>query len=245
MKYVWAICLVVTALFVYTHSTQSKPIIDEINLGERLAVVELFTSQSCSSCPPADHILKQLSHYEGIIALGCHVTYWDHLHWKDTLSQEFCTQRQRLYAATTQSNRVFTPELRLNGRESVIGSRAKDVKQLLENTSHDVQRIDIKAESEGLYKVTMPELFLGQDITLSLIQYEKEYTQTMERGENGGRTVEYVNAVSSIETVPWDQKKLQFSIEKKEALTGNQGLVLLIQKDLGGGVGPVLAAGRL
>ena len=94
-------------------------------------VVELFTSQSCSSCPPADRNLGKLSENPNVIALGFHVTYWNHLHWEDTLSNEFSTKRQRSYAAAFRNGRVYTPQMVVNGEQEFVGSNGSKVNAAL------------------------------------------------------------------------------------------------------------------
>ena len=89
-------------------------------------VAELFTSQGCSSCPPADALLGVMAKDPNIIALGCHVTYWDHESWKDTLAQPFCTARQYAYAKTVKDG-VFTPQLIVDGIKSVVGNEPASV----------------------------------------------------------------------------------------------------------------------
>src|ERR1700736_1842766 len=90
--------------------------------GERPIVVELFTSQGCSSCPPADALLAELAQRPDVIALGFHIDYWDDLGWKDPLSSPAATARQRDYARQFGRRQVYTPQLVVDGAEEAVGS---------------------------------------------------------------------------------------------------------------------------
>ena len=92
-----------------------------------LAVVELFTSQGCSSCPPADHVLGELAQERDIIALSYHVDYWDYMGWKDIFGRAENSQRQRVYAHRMKKKNVYTPQMVINGKADVVGSRPMDV----------------------------------------------------------------------------------------------------------------------
>ncbi len=88
-----------------------------------VTVLELFTSQGCSSCPPADALLNELSKRDGVLALTMPVNYWDYLGWKDTLAAEQFTKRQRSYAEFRGDHEIYTPQLIVNGLAQVVGSR--------------------------------------------------------------------------------------------------------------------------
>src|SRR5579863_6180669 len=88
----------------------------------RPVVVELFTSQGCSSCPPADALLAELAKQDGVIALGFHISYWNGLGWKDPLSSEASTDRQKAYAGRFNGGQVYTPQIVVDGTAEMIGS---------------------------------------------------------------------------------------------------------------------------
>ena len=212
-------------------------------------VVELFTSQSCSSCPPADAVLDELDHRDNIIALGCHVTYWDHLDWKDTLSQPFCTQRQRAYAAARGSGRVYTPQMVVNGQVEFIGSnRGKAVQEVNKAAKAGAIRpITITRSGPGTLRVTLPHLGPGAPRqTLWLLTYRNKHSQSIGSGENRGRTVAYVNPVSALAPLDtWDgQATTRTYALPPERINApdTDGYVILAQAPT---IGPILAAGKI
>ena len=99
------------------------------------AVVELFTSQGCASCPPADALLTALSERDDVVALAYHVDYWDYVGWKDTFGQEAYSDRQRAYAKSWGSSRIYTPQMVVNGARAVVGSRRAEVQHALGSAS--------------------------------------------------------------------------------------------------------------
>src|SRR4051794_13625985 len=100
-------------------------------LASPLAVVELFTSQGCASCPPADALLSELAKRPNVIALSFPVDYWDYLGWKDTLAQPAFTARQRGYAHLRGDRQVYTPQLIVNGRKPCVGSDRAQIEQFM------------------------------------------------------------------------------------------------------------------
>ena len=204
---------------------------------DKPVVVELFTSQSCSSCPPADKNLAKLSENPNVIALGFHVTYWNHLHWKDTLSNQFSTDRQRAYARHKGNGRVYTPQMVVNGGDEFVGSRSGSIKSSL-NRAQEVDPIQVAEDGDKL-TVTLPSLKDG-NYTLWLAGTKDTHTQEIPSGENRGRTVTYHNAVLHYEKAGnWDGFPQELSFDKPAGDIDNY--VVLAQE---GGYGPIIAAGK-
>ncbi len=205
-------------------------------------VVELFTSQSCSSCPPADKILETLSENENIIILGCHVSYWDHLNWKDTLSQEFCDMRQHGYAGHRGTRRIYTPQMVVNGTKEFVGSHADKVKSALKAATA-LKIIDVAYE-DNLINFSLPEADKGS-YRVWAYGYRKGLDQDIKSGENSGLSVSYVNAAVTYSNLgAWDGMAVSKSFERPEPQTDHplDGIALFAQKD---GYGEIIAAGRL
>lgn len=204
-------------------------------------VVELFTSQSCSSCPPADEVLADIAKAQNVIALSCHVTYWNYLHWKDTLSQKFCTQRQRSYAAAKNTKRVYTPQMIVNGEYAFVGSRRNQAAEALKKATQNepVQTIKLKKD-ENLIIATLPEL-KGQNIVVTAFTTQSAHTQKVPSGENRGKTLHYTNAVLDefhFENYDTQKRSLTLSLDDIKA---SDNIIFIAQE----AYGRVIAAGKI
>ena len=115
----------------------------------QLAVIELFTSQGCSSCPAADRLLQELAKRPGVIAMTFPVTYWDYLGWKDTLARPENSHRQRDYAATRGDGEVYTPQAVVNGVKGCVGSNLAAIKSALNTTQPFCKRLRCRCRSAG------------------------------------------------------------------------------------------------
>ena len=204
-------------------------------------VVELFTSQSCSSCPPADENLAELSKNPNVIALGFHVTYWDHLHWKDTLSQDFATERQRNYAAYKGNGRVYTPQMIVNGGTEFVGSRERDLNRALEKAD-EIAAIALEMNGDKI-KVAIPDFAVNTSSTKMfwLFGIKNEHIQEIPRGENRGRTVTYKNAV--MEQIEYSRTGSLREFEIDNPYWVDEDAIVLIAQD--NRFGNIIAAGKL
>ena len=161
-------------------------------------VVELFTSQSCSSCPPADALLMELAQTRpDILALDFHVTYWDRLGWKDPYSLPQATERQRHYAERLGQEGVYTPQLVAGGRHQAIGSDRRAVLAAITAAAAagPVAELRLARDAAGLVLDVGAGLGAG---TLLLVGYDPAHATHVGGGENGGRTLAEVNVVRSI-----------------------------------------------
>ncbi len=206
-------------------------------------VVELYTSQSCSSCPPADKILQSLTQNENLIVLSCHVSYWNRLNWVDTLSREFCDIRQHGYASLTTRKRIYTPQMVVNGINMFVGSRADQVKSaLIKGKNQGVQPITISS-SDDLINFELPAAGekWGNDFRLWMYGYKKETVQEIGSGENRGKTVKYVNAAITYDNLgAWEGGAVSKSVQTPQ--DDIDGVVIFAQT---GGYGRIVAAGKL
>lgn len=206
-------------------------------------VVELFTSQSCSSCPPADEVLSEVAKHENVIALGCHVTYWDHLNWKDTLSLPVCTERQRAYAGQKGSGRVYTPQMVVNGDAEFVGSNRIDARREIAKAANGLAAIVLERDGDTL-TARLPALTgPARPHTLWLTVIAPDHTQAVRSGENRGRTIDYTHPVKELADIgPWNGEARSVAIALPAAARDGkvQGLALLANA---GRTGPIAAAG--
>lgn len=205
-------------------------------------VVELYTSQGCSSCPPADEFLAELAEDPRVIALSLHVDYWDYIGWTDAFAQGHFTERQKSYARYAGSRMIYTPQMVIGGLDRVEGTAPADVVKLIGR--HLAQRpavalalarqggdITIRADAPGAF---------ATPASVYLVRYIPSARVTIEKGENAGRTVDYRNVVTDwTEVGSWSgDAPLDLSV----ALPGDEPAVVILQEQ---GPAAILAAARL
>ena len=205
------------------------------------AVVELFTSQGCSSCPPADEFFGELRHMPGVIALSLHVDYWDYIGWEDTLGDPKFTRRQHNYAIAENSKMVYTPQVIVGGVTRAVGTDRSDIVQAVRQMQLQANPINVTAtRNNGQISIQAqsPEGF-DKAATLYLVRYQPEVTVDIGRGENAGRTVTYYNVVRSWEDVGrWSgTTPLSAQVDAR----GEGEWVVIIQQ---AGFGEILAAAK-
>ena len=206
-------------------------------------LVELFTSQGCSSCPPADAILADLAELPGVIALALHVDYWDYLGWEDKFGRPEHTDRQRRYAKAARERSVYTPQLIVQGVDRVVGANAEEV--LSSVAAHQARpagaRLDLVREGEALRIRLAPAGFGATGASLVyLVRFLPAETVEIGGGENAGHTIDYTNIVTDWETVArWDGLgEAEFGID----LSADANAAVVVQRER---LGPVLTAAML
>ena len=227
------------------HAQQSaKPLV---------GVVELFTSQGCSSCPPADAALEQFIKRDDVLALAFHVDYWDYLGWKDTLASPENTQRQYAYAKTFKSRTVYTPQAVVNGREHLNGASGGVISAKLGTHAGKGQglTVPVSLSLEGKrIRVSVDEGTVpgGSDVKIVLVYYRDTSTIDIKRGENKGRKITYRNTVTNAQVLGmWDGQKMDIEIpqDEIEAHDANGCAILLQATSASGTPGAILGAAIL
>lgn len=218
------------------------------NAARPLAVVELFTSQGCSSCPPADGILSELADRGDLVALSYHVDYWDYLGWRDTLATTGNTERQYAYGRSFGARSVYTPQAVVNGRLHMSGAQRQRIDGTIDRlaAAGEGMTIDVSAAYSGeSIVIRLGEGAGGQKAHVVLAYFDPESTVTIRRGENTGRTVTYRNAVTSVQTVGmWhgDAERLEVPVAEMEMRGAGGCAILLQQVDSKGLPGAILGA---
>jgi hypothetical protein len=217
-----------SALLAQAASAESRPVI-----------VELFTSQGCSSCPPADALLGELAQRPDVIALGFHIDYWDGLGWKDPLSSPAATARQRAYARQFGRMQVYTPQLVVDGLEEAVGSdRAAVTAALRQAKPEAVAPVSIAADRRSV------AIAAGDgNGKILLLRFAQKRTTHVGGGENASRTLNDVNGVEALTPLgTWDGKPVGFPVEPPGP---GEGIAVLVQGPDGKilGAGAVLAGG--
>lgn len=204
-------------------------------------VVELFTSQGCSSCPPADQVLADLAERDDVIPLALHVDYWDYLGWRDDLASPLFTARQKAYAHRQDAAHVYTPQIVVGGADALVGSHGMKVMDLIQkhNAQPDPVPLDVTRDGADLTIRATTTAAAGSAV-VQVVQYLPRAVRDIEGGENAGLTVTYVNAVTSWRTATqWNtQQPLDIRFEADPEMP----VVVIVQDGING---PVLGAVQL
>ncbi|MBV8923354.1 DUF1223 domain-containing protein [Bradyrhizobium sp.] len=208
--------------------------------GERPVVVELFTSQGCSSCPPANAFLNEMSKGRAdVLPLAFHVTYWDRLGWKDPFSFEAATIRQDRYGHRFGDG-SYTPEIVVDGSVGLVGSYRGEVNAAIEQAKRERHTAtDVNVVRAGEKVAIKIGSGTGSGKVL-LVGFDHEHTTKIGRGENGGRTLTEANVVRSLRTVgEWSGKPLQI----EEPLPEGQDVAVVVESSDGRIVGAARLSG--
>lgn len=182
--------LLIIVAAVYALERQAS--IPSTNVGEQPVLVELFTSQGCSSCPPADELLRRIAHDPNLrgraIPLAYHVDYWDHLGWRDPFSSRDWSQRQGEYVRAMRLNSSYTPQVVVNGAREMVGSNAQQVYRAIEEESKRAPDANVNVRAEGGQVIVRASAPRG-GVEVLVAMFENGATTNVLRGENGGRTI--------------------------------------------------------
>lgn len=209
---------------------------------ESPVVVELFTSQGCSSCPPADAFLGELAGQPGVIALSMHVDYWDYIGWKDPFADPKMTERQRDYARALSSRYVYTPQMVIDGRYDVVGSHKDDVRSRIADAAATPKPLQLRVLPDGGGAVAIPAGEVPEGgATIWLAVYDDAHETEILRGENRGKTLRYSHVVRELEQIgTWDGTAMEIPLDLPAAVQrGRDGCAIIVQAGRGG---PVLGA---
>lgn len=194
----------------------------------RPAVVELFTSEGCSSCPPAELYTAELAQRGDVLALTYHVDYWDDLGWRDHFSLHEATLRQRAYAAALNQSGVFTPQMVIDGRRSFVGSDRKAIARELAEP-REGPRITA-ALHEGTVRIGVGPASGTATGEVLLIAYRHSATTWIGRGENAGRTINEVNIVRSIRSLGrWEGRPADYFVRTDSLPADATDVAVLLQ----------------
>jgi hypothetical protein len=211
------------------------------------AVVELFTSQGCSSCPPADKLMTELSKDPGLIVLTLPVDYWDYLGWKDTLAQPAFTQRQRAYSAVRGDRQVYTPQAVINGASHAVGSEKAAINQAIVSTRLQPAVLSVPVGIDkgdaGLKVGIAPSAGLSGHVWV--LTTVRERAVQIGRGENTGRSIVYSNVVRSLTRIgAWNGEAASMDIPKSAIAEDAESVVVLVQTGSEKKPGQIIGAGR-
>ena len=195
-----------------------------------LAVVELFTSQGCSSCPPADRLLGTMAAREDVLALSVHVDYWDYIGWKDVFAKPSNGNRQRDYAAHFQLKYVYTPQIVIDGAYQAVGSNEGEVNSLLKRALADAHvAVELKRTGAGA-EIKLPASSLDATAEVFAVYFDRKHDVKVKRGENGGHTLSYHNVVRKMTPVAlWKGEAKTVPIALPEGKDAGESCAVFVQ----------------
>lgn len=220
----------------------------ELPSDPNLVVVELFTSQGCSSCPPADAFLGELAKRSDVLALSLHVDYWNYIGWPDPFSSPAMTARQRAYSRSLGHRYVFTPQMVIDGRLQEVGSKTAKVTRAIARVKRRTpSKLRIKVVSKGAGKAVVripaspPASKSSATATVWLVGFDNLHTTPITGGENSGRTISYHNVVRTIRPIgSWGGNATEISFDLTQKGDAEfENCAIIVQR---GGAGPILGA---
>jgi hypothetical protein len=220
--------LLTTATRTPLHAAEERP----------TAVVELFTSQACSTCPPADSYLGELASHPGVLALAFHVDYWNYTGWADPFALKAATERQRSYARQLGLRYVYTPQIVVNGRAEAVGSDRETIAQRIaeEAAPDQAPRIAISVTRDGAGQFVV-HIDAGPPVepaTVWLVGFDREHATQITQGENAGRVLKEYQVVRSLREIgTWSGTALHLVLGR-EAAIGDGGVAVLLQTNHSG-----------
>jgi len=231
----------------WSASAQAEP-----RQGEPRAVIELFTSQGCSSCPPADKLIGEYAHDPSVVALTLAVDYWDYLGWKDTLAMSGHSNRQRAYAKARGDRQVYTPQAVIDGAQHALGSDKAAIERAIKQ---------VHEQSKGALTLPVTVERTGDKLTVTVAASENEkgpaevwlcpisktVSVTIARGENTGHTFTYSNVVRRwIKLGDWTGKAETYSVPVADFQNGSiDGAAVLVQGGVASAPKVMLGAAQL
>ncbi len=198
-------------------------------------VVELFTSQGCSSCPPADHYLSTLTETfksgPKVVVVSEHVDYWDHLGWKDPFSSKIFTDRQQSYAKAFKQNTVYTPEMVVDGRTGFGGTDSRSAVEAINSRTNEPKlNIGLTAVCDSIHKIVNVSLntavSLGRDEQLVVFLTQDNVTVSVRTGENSGRVLKHTGVARVVKLFEKPVKKFSLPLPADAGIASIKVVVL-------------------
>jgi hypothetical protein len=216
--------------------------------GEPKTVLELFTSQGCSSCPPADKLVGDYAKRDDVLALTFNVDYWDYLGWKDTLGSPENSERQRAYATARGDGQVYTPQIVVNGVDHVVGSNRTAVEAAIKRDGSLPVSIELKEKDDAITVTVDKNGSKIDHASLWLALFQSEVTVPIARGENTGQTITYSNVVRKLRPIAmWHGDKMSVDLPKSEMTKAHtKRCAVILQDETDSGLpGRILGAATL
>jgi hypothetical protein len=227
---VWRLAIAAFAAVAFTKLSDAQP---------RPTVVELFTSEGCNSCPPAEAYVGELAGRPDVLALAFHVDYWDDLGWRDRFGLTQAVERQRNYASTLRLGGVYTPQVVVDGSTDYVGSNRSAIERAL-RASRQGPPVVLSVSTDEVSVRMEPGTQAGARGDVVLVSYLRKAVTPIGRGENAGRTLAEYNIVRSVQTLGhWDGAAQEFRAKVASLPRDATDVAVLVQSP---GQGTILSA---
>jgi hypothetical protein len=208
----------------------------------RPVVVELYTSQGCNTCPPADALAGELAELPGILPLSFHIDYWDYIGWQDRFALPGNTARQKAYSRALGSRFIYTPQMVVDGRLDVPGHRQRLVYSAIDKASRELPAVEVTFDAGNQVVRVGDGTPPPEGATVWLAVFDRKHTTKIERGENAGRELSYYNVVRDFRAIgAWEGRALEIPLELAQA-GGNDACAVFLQTNENG---PILGAATM
>jgi hypothetical protein len=205
-----------------------------------LTVVELFTSQGCSSCPPADVLMGDLARRDDVLPLSLHVDYWDYLGWKDPFASPAHSARQREYARALGLKYIYTPQIVVQGRAQVAGNERETVLQTIAAQERTKQPLVTVSQAGAQLAVSVDGVGGARLADVWLVLYDRTRSTRIDRGENSGRALVNFNVVRSFRRIAqWQGEPVRIVVSPDTEDWISRGCAVVLQVEA---TGPILDA---
>ena len=210
------------------------------------ALVELYTSEGCSSCPPAEEVIASLASQDtkGVYILAFHVDYWDQLGWKDPFSKHIYSERQENYALNFHLQSVYTPQVIVNGRSEFVGSNKRllrsTIEKELKNTNHSSMEASAFSKDNKIVTINY-DIRQAENETLYFALIQLKAQTEVKKGENEGKKLQHINVVRELEPVANNKTKIgsiQLSVPPGLNKEGCK-IILFLQQNTNGQINDV------
>jgi hypothetical protein len=228
---VWVAALVLTLLAGAAEAGPKRPV-----------VVELFTSQGCSSCPPADALLGRLAERKDVLALSLPITYWDMLGWKDTLASDANTRRQKAYATAMGRGGIYTPQMIVDGQSDIVGSRESAVEAAIAAKSADMRAVPVAlSATPRTLHIAIGADRSSDDATIWMFHILSKAAVHIGAGENEGKNITYRNIVRDVRAIGvWKGQAISLDLPRVDMISPPHDAVAVVVQD--GNYGRIIGA---
>ncbi len=235
--------LAAASLVMMTAATASA-----VTIKKPTAVVELFTSQGCYSCPPADKIVGEFAQKNEVLAISRHVDYWDYLGWKDSFGMKANTERQYAYARALKERQVYTPQAVINGRSHAVGSKKDKILAQISAFENTPQGLTVPVEvavSNDRVSINVAAHQDAKNATVYIFSMRRKEDVKIPRGENGGKTLTYHNVLQNVQTlgmVKPEGLSAEFPLSELKRNDSDCHAIILQSNDAQGNPGAIVGA---